>query len=81
MCCAYRPTHRKNAAAARRDVRPQRHAEIARRSRGRTSAITLRELQLSDHARHCMQGKDAAPRDPEQQVDELMSAVGRLLRH
>ena len=42
----------------------QRHAEIARRSCGRTSAITLRELQLSDHARHCMQGKDGAPRDP-----------------
>jgi DNA-binding FrmR family transcriptional regulator len=34
---------------------------------------------LDDHARHCMQGKSAAPSDPEQQVDELMSAVGRLL--
>jgi DNA-binding FrmR family transcriptional regulator len=36
---------------------------------------------LDDHARHCMQGKGEAPTDPEQQVDELMGAVGRLLRH
>jgi DNA-binding FrmR family transcriptional regulator len=34
---------------------------------------------LDDHARHCMQGKGQAPSDPEQQVDELMGAVGRLL--
>src|SRR5664279_5663416 len=34
---------------------------------------------LDDHARHCMQGKGAAPSDPEEQVDELMGAVGRLL--
>jgi DNA-binding FrmR family transcriptional regulator len=34
---------------------------------------------LDDHARHCMQGKGGAPSDPEQQVDELMGAVGRLL--
>ena len=36
---------------------------------------------LDDHARHCMQGKGATPSDPEQQVDELMNAVGRLLHH
>jgi CsoR family transcriptional regulator, copper-sensing transcriptional repressor len=36
---------------------------------------------LDDHARHCMQGKGDAPSDPEQQVDELMGAVGRLLHH
>jgi DNA-binding FrmR family transcriptional regulator len=36
---------------------------------------------LDDHARHCMQGKGAAPSDPEAQVDELMGAVGRLLHH
>ena len=35
---------------------------------------------LDDHARHCMQGKGQAPSDPEEQVDELMGAVGRLLR-
>jgi DNA-binding FrmR family transcriptional regulator len=34
---------------------------------------------LDGHARHCMQGKGQAPSDPEQQVDELMGAVGRLL--
>jgi CsoR family transcriptional regulator, copper-sensing transcriptional repressor len=34
---------------------------------------------LDDHARHCMQGKGAAPSDPDAQVDELMGAVGRLL--
>jgi CsoR family transcriptional regulator, copper-sensing transcriptional repressor len=36
---------------------------------------------LDDHARHCMQRKGAASNDPEQQIDELMSAVGRLLHH
>jgi DNA-binding FrmR family transcriptional regulator len=36
---------------------------------------------LDDHARHCMRGKGVAPSDPEQQVDELMGAVGRLLHH
>ncbi len=35
---------------------------------------------MDDHARHCMQGKGAAPADPNAQVDELMGAVGRLLR-
>jgi CsoR family transcriptional regulator, copper-sensing transcriptional repressor len=35
---------------------------------------------LDDHARHCMQGKGGALADPQQQVDELMGAVGRLLR-
>jgi DNA-binding FrmR family transcriptional regulator len=36
---------------------------------------------LDDHARHCMQGKGAAPEDPQEQVAELMGAVGRLMRH
>jgi len=36
---------------------------------------------LDDHARHCMQGEGGAPRDPQEQVDELMGAVGRLLHH
>jgi len=36
---------------------------------------------LDDHARHCMQGKGGAPSDPEEQVNELMGAVGRLLHH
>ena len=34
---------------------------------------------LDGHARVCMQGKGQAPGDPEQQVDELMGAVGRLM--
>jgi DNA-binding FrmR family transcriptional regulator len=36
---------------------------------------------LDDHARHCMQGKGGAPSDPDEQVDELMGAVGRLVHH
>jgi DNA-binding FrmR family transcriptional regulator len=36
---------------------------------------------LDDHARHCMRGKGGAPSDPQEQVDELMGAVGRLLHH
>jgi DNA-binding FrmR family transcriptional regulator len=35
---------------------------------------------LDDHAHHCMLGKGSAPADPEAQADELMDAVGRLLR-
>jgi DNA-binding FrmR family transcriptional regulator len=36
---------------------------------------------LDGHARVCMQGQgDQAPEDPDEQVDELMGAVGRLLR-
>jgi len=34
---------------------------------------------LDAHARHCMQGQGEEPTDPEQQVDELMGAVGRLV--
>jgi DNA-binding FrmR family transcriptional regulator len=34
---------------------------------------------LDGHARHCMQGKGEAPEDPQEQVDELMGAVGRLV--
>ena len=34
---------------------------------------------LDDHARHCMRGKGGAPSRPDQQVDELMGAVGRLV--
>jgi len=35
---------------------------------------------LDGHARVCMQGGGSAPEGPEEQVDELMGAVGRLLR-
>jgi DNA-binding FrmR family transcriptional regulator len=35
---------------------------------------------LDGHARVCMQGEGGAPEDPGEQVDELMGAVGRLLR-
>lgn len=34
---------------------------------------------LDDHARHCMQGMGSAPKDRQEQVDEMMGAVGRLL--
>lgn len=34
---------------------------------------------LDGHARVCMAGEGASPADPGEQVDELMSAVGRLL--
>jgi DNA-binding FrmR family transcriptional regulator len=34
---------------------------------------------LDDHARHCLVGGHGGPTDPEDQVHELMSAVGRLL--
>jgi CsoR family transcriptional regulator, copper-sensing transcriptional repressor len=36
---------------------------------------------LDGHARHCMLGEGEAPDDPQEQVDELMGAVGRLVRH
>jgi DNA-binding FrmR family transcriptional regulator len=35
---------------------------------------------LDGHARVCMQGQGSAPDDPEERVEELMGAVGRLLR-
>jgi DNA-binding FrmR family transcriptional regulator len=35
---------------------------------------------MDEHARHCMQGKGGAPEDPDAQVDELMGAMGRLMR-
>ena len=34
---------------------------------------------LDDHARHCLIGGHGGPTDPEDQVHELMSAVGRML--
>ena len=35
---------------------------------------------LDSHARVCMQGDGAASSDPEEQVTELMGAVGRLVK-
>ena len=36
---------------------------------------------LDDHARHCLlAGEGEAPATPEAQADELMAAVGRLLK-
>jgi CsoR family transcriptional regulator, copper-sensing transcriptional repressor len=35
---------------------------------------------LDGHARHCMLGEGAAPEDPTEQVEELMRAVGRLVK-
>ncbi|MDE0805243.1 MAG: metal-sensitive transcriptional regulator [Acidimicrobiales bacterium] len=34
---------------------------------------------LDGHARHCLIGNGGGPTDPEEQVDELMGAVGRML--
>jgi DNA-binding FrmR family transcriptional regulator len=34
---------------------------------------------LDEHARHCMLGAGDGPKEPGEQADELMAAVGRLL--
>ncbi len=34
---------------------------------------------LDAHARHCMRGKGEAPADPDEQAEELMGAVGKLV--
>ena len=34
---------------------------------------------LDDHARHCLAGRHGGPTDPDEQVRELMGAVGRML--
>jgi CsoR family transcriptional regulator, copper-sensing transcriptional repressor len=34
---------------------------------------------LDDHARHCLLGAGAGPKQPDAQADELMAAVGRML--
>ena len=34
---------------------------------------------LDGHARHCLVGHGGGPSDPDEQVDELMTAVGRML--
>ena len=35
---------------------------------------------LDDHTRHCLVGEGHGPSTPEAQADELMGAVGRLMR-
>jgi DNA-binding FrmR family transcriptional regulator len=35
---------------------------------------------LDGHVRHCMQGERETPEDPAGQAEELMGAVGRLVR-
>lgn len=35
---------------------------------------------LDAHARHCMLGEGESPEDPRERVEELMGAVGRLVR-
>ena len=35
--------------------------------------------RLDEHARHCMLGAGEGPKEPGEQADELMAAVGRLL--
>jgi CsoR family transcriptional regulator, copper-sensing transcriptional repressor len=34
---------------------------------------------LDGHARHCLLGEGEGPSEPDDQVDELMGAVGRML--
>jgi CsoR family transcriptional regulator, copper-sensing transcriptional repressor len=34
---------------------------------------------LDEHARHCMLGAGDGPKEPGEQADELMAAVGRLM--
>jgi len=34
---------------------------------------------LDGHARHCLTGEGEGPAEPDEQVNELMGAVGRLL--
>lgn len=34
---------------------------------------------LDGHARHCLAGHGGGPTDPDEQIDELMTAVGRML--
>jgi len=44
-------------------------------------ALDLVALGLVDqHAMHCLLGEGEGPREPRAQVDELMKAMGRLLR-
>lgn len=45
------------------------------------SALDQVALGLLDgHTRHCLAGGHGGPADPDEQADELMQAVGRLLR-
>jgi DNA-binding FrmR family transcriptional regulator len=45
------------------------------------AALDKIALGLVDgHVRVCMQGEGGAPEDPDERVDELMDAVGRMLR-
>jgi len=34
---------------------------------------------LDDHVRHCLVGGHAGPSDPDEQAEELMGAVGRMI--
>jgi CsoR family transcriptional regulator, copper-sensing transcriptional repressor len=44
------------------------------------NALDKVALRLLDgHARHCLVGQGGGPSDPDAQVDELMTAVGRML--
>lgn len=35
---------------------------------------------LDGHAQHCLAGGQSGPSDPQEQVEELMAAVGRMLQ-
>jgi CsoR family transcriptional regulator, copper-sensing transcriptional repressor len=44
------------------------------------AAIDKVSLGLLDaHARHCLLGEGEGPKQPDQQVDELMDSIGRML--
>ena len=36
---------------------------------------------LDGHARHCLAGEGSGPKGADAQADELMGAVGRMLKH
>ena len=46
---------------------------------GRAAGATVARGLLDGHARHCLLGHGSGPTDPEEQVQELMGAVGRML--
>ena len=55
--------------------------DILTQIRAAQAALDKIALGLLDgHVRHCMAGKGEAPQDPRDQADEVMGAVGRLVR-
>jgi DNA-binding FrmR family transcriptional regulator len=65
----------------RRMVEDDRYCiDVLTQIRAVQAALDKVSLGLLDgHARHCLAGGQGGPETPEEQADELMSAVGRLL--